>query len=280
MASSIATPLERQFGHIAGVTEMTSSSTSRHHQRHAAVRSEPRHQRRGARRGGGHQRGAHLPSREPAGESDLSQSEPRRFAHPGAGPAIGRLRRPDALRRSVHRDRAAHLADFGRRRGAGGGSIAARRAHRAESRTSLPATASVCRRCSRSWPARIRTRRKASSPTATSTADILANDQISKAVDYKPLVVGYHNGGVVRLQDVADVVDSQQTVRQAGFLNGKPSVNMLIFRQPGANIITTVDAVKAAIPRCRPPFRAASIWSRFSTARSPSAPRFPISSAR
>ena len=62
-------------------------------------------------------------------------------------------------------------------------------------------------------------------------------------------MVGYHNGGAVRLQDVADVVDSQQTtIRQAGFLNGKPSVNMLIFRQPGANIITTVDAVKAAIP--------------------------------
>jgi multidrug efflux pump len=82
----------------------------------------------------------------------------------------------------------------------------------------------------------------------TSTVDILANDQISKAAAYKPLIVGYHNGGAVRLQDVADVVDSQQTIRQAGFLNGKPSVNMLIFRQPGANIITTVDAVKAAIP--------------------------------
>ncbi len=80
------------------------------------------------------------------------------------------------------------------------------------------------------------------------TADILANDQISKAADYKPLVVGYHNGGAVRLRDVADVIDSQQTVRQAGFLNGKPSVTLLIFRQPGANIIATVDAVKAAIP--------------------------------
>ncbi len=50
------------------------------------------------------------------------------------------------------------------------------------------------------------------------------------------------------LQDVADVIDSQQTIRQAGFLNGKPSVDMLVFRQPGANIISTVDAVKAAIP--------------------------------
>ena len=45
-----------------------------------------------------------------------------------------------------------------------------------------------------------------------------------------------------------NVVDSQQTIRQAGFLNGKPAVLMIVFRQPGANIITTVDAVKAAIP--------------------------------
>ena len=57
-----------------------------------------------------------------------------------------------------------------------------------------------------------------------------------------------HNGSAVRLQDVADVVDSQQTLRQAGFLNGKPSVDLLIYRQPGANIIATVEAVKAAMP--------------------------------
>ena len=80
------------------------------------------------------------------------------------------------------------------------------------------------------------------------SADILANDQISKAVYYRPLVVGYHNGAAVRLQDVADVIDSQQSVRQAGYLNGKPSVDLIVFRQPGANIITTVDAIKAALP--------------------------------
>jgi multidrug efflux pump len=80
-------------------------------------------------------------------------------------------------------------------------------------------------------------------------SDILANDQISKADAYKPLVIGYHNGAVVRLTDVADVVDSQQTLRQAGFLNGKPSVNMLVWRQPGANIISTVDLVKASLPK-------------------------------
>ena len=70
----------------------------------------------------------------------------------------------------------------------------------------------------------------------------------SKAREYRPLVVGYYKGAVVHLTDVANVVDSQQTVRQAGFLNGKPSVNIIIFRQPGANIIQTVDAVKAALP--------------------------------
>ena len=80
------------------------------------------------------------------------------------------------------------------------------------------------------------------------TFDILANDQISKAADYKALIVGYHNGAAVRLDEVAQITDSQQSIRQAGFLNGKPSVEMLIFRQPGANIISTVDAVKAILP--------------------------------
>ncbi|MES2393150.1 MAG: efflux RND transporter permease subunit, partial [Acidobacteriota bacterium] len=71
---------------------------------------------------------------------------------------------------------------------------------------------------------------------------------ISKAEAYRPLVIGYHNGSSIRLQDVAEVSDSQQSIRQAGFLNGKPSVQLMIFRQPGANIIDCVDAIKAAIP--------------------------------
>jgi hypothetical protein len=80
MASSIATPLERQFGHIAGVTEMTSSKFARQHQHHSPIRSEPQHRRRGARRGGGHQRGPHLPARKPARQSNVSQGQSRRLA--------------------------------------------------------------------------------------------------------------------------------------------------------------------------------------------------------
>ena len=80
------------------------------------------------------------------------------------------------------------------------------------------------------------------------TADILANDQISHAVDYKPLVVGYNNGAAIHLSDVAEVTDSVQNVRAAGYLNGKRSVTVIIFRQPGANIINTVDRIRQQLP--------------------------------
>src|SRR5579863_2155194 len=80
------------------------------------------------------------------------------------------------------------------------------------------------------------------------TADIIANDQISLAVDYKPLVVGYKNGAAIRLSDVADVTDSVQNVRAAGYLNGKRAIMLIIFRQPGANIIQTVDNIKKQLP--------------------------------
>ncbi len=82
----------------------------------------------------------------------------------------------------------------------------------------------------------------------TRTADILVNGQISHAEDYKPLIVGYHSGAAVRLDEVADVIDSVQNIRTAGYLNGKRAVTLIIFRQPGANIIDTVDRITAALP--------------------------------
>jgi multidrug efflux pump len=80
------------------------------------------------------------------------------------------------------------------------------------------------------------------------TADITSNDQLMKAEFYRPLVIGYHNGAAVQLQDVADVVDSVQDVRNAGFADGKPAVMLIIFKQPQANIIDTVDRVRKALP--------------------------------
>jgi multidrug efflux pump len=80
------------------------------------------------------------------------------------------------------------------------------------------------------------------------TRDILTNDQLLKADFYKPLIVGYHNGAAIQLSDVADVQDSVQNIRTSGYVNGKPCVNLIISRQPGANIIGTVEEIRKAIP--------------------------------
>jgi len=80
------------------------------------------------------------------------------------------------------------------------------------------------------------------------TADILTNDQISKADEYKPLIIGYHRGAAVRLSDVAEVVDSTQNLRTAGYMDGTRAVFIIIFRQPGANIIETNNRIAAQLP--------------------------------
>ena len=80
---------------------------------------------------------------------------------------------------------------------------------------------------------------------------IYTNDQASHAADYSPLVVAYRNGAAVRLTDVASVEDSVQDLRNLGLANGKPAVLVIVFKQPGANVIQTVDAIKAALPTLR-----------------------------
>src|SRR6202041_1479438 len=77
---------------------------------------------------------------------------------------------------------------------------------------------------------------------------VYTNDQSTKAPDYAPLVVAYRNGAAVQLSDVAAVNDSVEDVRNLGLSNGQPSVLVIVFRQPGANIIDTIDNVKAELP--------------------------------
>ena len=80
---------------------------------------------------------------------------------------------------------------------------------------------------------------------------IAANDQLLSSEQYKPLVIAYRNGAPVRLSDVADVVDSAENLRQAAWMNETPAVIMNIQRQPGANIIAVVDRIKALLPQLR-----------------------------
>jgi multidrug efflux pump len=78
---------------------------------------------------------------------------------------------------------------------------------------------------------------------------IYTNDQASRADQYRDLVIAYRDSAAIRLSDVGQVVDSVEDLRNAGLSNGKPSVLVILYRQPGANIIEAVDAVRAELPR-------------------------------
>ena len=79
------------------------------------------------------------------------------------------------------------------------------------------------------------------------TADIIGNSQLSHAADFRPLIIGYKNGAAIRLSDIAEVTDSVQNVRAGGYLNDKRAIPIIIFREPGANIIATVDRIRAQL---------------------------------
>ncbi|MBU3668035.1 MAG: multidrug transporter subunit MdtC [Rhodocyclaceae bacterium] len=78
---------------------------------------------------------------------------------------------------------------------------------------------------------------------------IRANDQSRTAADYKPVIVAWRNGAPVRLEDIATVTDSVQDLRNIGMTMGKPSVILILYRQAGANIIDTINRVKAILPQ-------------------------------
>ncbi|MGD0695189.1 MAG: efflux RND transporter permease subunit [Terriglobia bacterium] len=81
--------------------------------------------------------------------------------------------------------------------------------------------------------------------------EVGANDQLLKAIDYQPLIIAYRNGSAVRVSDVGLARDAPEDVRNAGYANGKPSVLVIIFRQPNANIIDTVDGIRATLPQLK-----------------------------
>jgi multidrug efflux pump len=85
----------------------------------------------------------------------------------------------------------------------------------------------------------------------TSTTAIVANDSVAKAADFGQLVIAQQQGRTVRLRDVANVYDGQQDAYQAAWFGGKPAVVMYVFTRAGANIVETVDRVKAQIPMLR-----------------------------
>jgi len=247
MASSVATPLERQFSHIAGVTEMTSSSSLS--TTSVTLQFDLNRDINGAARdveAGINAARTYLPA-------NLPSNPTYRKVNPADSPIMVIGLQSDVYdvpamydeASTVIEQRISQITGVGQVTAVGASLPAVRVELNPQQLNSygigLPAVQQVIAGQNADIA-------KGQLSSGGVSADILANDQISKAVLYRPLVVGYHNGAAVRLQDVADVVDSQQSVRQAGYLNGKPSVDLIVFRQPGANIITTVDAIKAALP--------------------------------
>jgi multidrug efflux pump len=247
MASSVATPLERQFGHIAGVTEMTSASslgtTS------ITIQFDLNRNIDGAARdveAAINAARTYLPANLPSNPTyrKVNPADAPIFILGLTSDKYGPARMYDAAS-TVIQQKLSQVQGVGQVN-VGGGALPSVRvdvnpAQLANYGLSMANVQSVLSLQNADLP-------KGQITNGTVMEDILANDQISHAADYKPLIIGYNNGAAVRLSDVAQVTDSVQNIRAGGFLNGKRAVTLIIFRQPGANIIATVDRLWAELP--------------------------------
>ena len=247
MASSVATPLERQFGHIAGVTEMTSSSSLGTSS--VTIQFDLSRNIDGAARdveAAINSARTYLPANLPANPT-------YRKVNPADSPIMilgltSSKYGPDKLydeASTVIQQKLSQIQGVGQVN-VGGGALPSVRVEVNPTKLASYGLTMV------DLQAVLRIQNsdlaKGQISDGNTTADIISNDQISHAVDYKPIIVGYNNGAAIHLSDVADVIDSVQNVRTAGYLNGKRAVLLIIFRQPGANIIETVDRVRAEMP--------------------------------
>jgi multidrug efflux pump len=247
MASSVATPLERQFGHIAGVTEMTSSSTLG--TTGITIQFDLSRNIDGAARdveAAINAARTYLPANLPANPT-------YRKVNPADSPImiIGLTSDkygPDKMydeASTVIQQKLSQISGVGQVN-VGGGALPSVRVE--VNPTKLASYGLTMANLQAVLSIQNSDLAKGQISNGYTTADIISNDQISHAVDYQPLIVGHKNGAAIRLSDVADVVDSVQNIRAAGYMDGKRAVMLIVFRQPGANIIDTVDRIYAQIP--------------------------------
>jgi len=250
MASSVATPLERQLGHIAGVTEMTSASylgsTSVTLQfdlsRDIDAAARDVQAAINAARG-------YLPA-------NLPNNPTYRKVNPADAPIMIVALTSDVYDQGHLYDAATTVLQqkLSQIQGVGqvvvgGSSLPAVRVD--VNPTQLNATGLGLEDVRNMLSQQNANLAKGQLANETTTSDLATNDQLLKAVDYRPLIVGYHDGAAIRLSDIANVQDSVENLRSAGLANGKPCALVIVFRQPGANIIDTVDGVRAALPQLK-----------------------------
>ena len=247
MASSVATPLERQLGHIAGITEMTSSSSLG--STNITIQFDLSRNIDGAAR----DVEAAINAARTYLPANLPGNPTYRKVNPADAPIMILALTSSIYNKGSMYDSASTVLAQRISQIPGVGQVSVGGSSSPAVRVELNPT--QMNSYGISYGSVENTLRLANSHLAlgqvadgSTTADIVANDQMTHAADYKPLIVGQHNGSAVRLSDVGDVIDSVQNVRNAGYMDGKKSVTMIIFRQPGANIIETVDRIKAAVP--------------------------------
>ena len=246
-ASSIATPLERQFSHIAGITEMTSSSSLGSSS--ITLQFDLSRDIDGAARdveAAINAARTYLPANLPANPT-------YRKVNPADAPILILGLTSDKYDKPTLYDEASSVVaqKISQIRGVGQVSVGGGTGPsvRVEVNPTLLNSHGLTLQNIQS----VLSQQNAHEPAGqisdgTTTADIVTNDQISNADQYKPLIIGYKNGAAIRLSDVAEVTEGQSNIRNAGYLNGVPSITVLIFRQPGANIIGTVNRVIAELP--------------------------------
>ena len=246
-ASSIATPLERQFSHIAGVTEMTSSSSLG--STSITLQFDLSRDIDGAARdveAAINAARTYLPANLPANPT-------YRKVNPADAPILILGLTSDKYDKPTLYDEASSVVAQKLSQISGVGQVSVGGGSGPSVRVEVNPTLLNSHGLTLQNLQSVLTQQNAHEPAGqisdgTTTADIVTNDQISHADDYKPLIVGYNKGAAIRLSDVADVTEGQSNIRNAGYLNGVPSITVLIFRQPGANIIDTVDRVIAELP--------------------------------
>jgi len=246
-ASSIATPLERQFSHIAGITEMTSSSSLGSSS--ITLQFDLSRDIDGAARdveAAINAARTYLPANLPANPT-------YRKVNPADAPILILGLTSDKYDKPTLYDEASSVVaqKISQIRGVGQVSVGGGTGPsvRVEVNPTLLNSHGLTLQNIQS----VLSQQNAHEPAGqisdgTTTADIVTNDQISNADQYEPLIIGYKNGAAIRLSDVAEVTEGQSNIRNAGYLNGVPSITVLIFRQPGANIIGTVNRVIAELP--------------------------------
>ena len=248
MASAVATPLERQFGRIAGVNQMT--STSQLGSTSIVLQFDLSRNIDAAARD--------VQAAINAARSQLPANLPGnptyRKVNPADAPILILALTSDTIRLPAIYDAASSILAQKLAQVSGVGQVfvggGANPAVRAELNPMLLNNLGIStQQVATALNQANANRPKGQLSDAVNAWTIDANDQLLKAEQYRPLIVaGNKNGGVVRLGDVATVDDSVEDLRNAGISNGKRAVLIVIFRQPGANIISTVDNVRALLP--------------------------------